>query len=95
MISHEWEVIFLQELRDIADFFILSYNALSRMQRICSRKSLLKYAKMALESSANHIFSPPEGYGHSKWSSLQCIEKMLKAYIDIKGGNYQRTHDLD
>lgn len=82
------------ELKDIADFFILSYNALFRMWQIC-RRPLLKRAKMDLESSANHIFTPPAGYGLSKWSSLQCVEKMLKAYIDIKGGNYKRIHDLD
>lgn len=82
------------ELKEITDFFILSYNALSRMWRIC-RRPLLKQAKMDLESSADYIFSQPIEYGLSKWSSLQCVEKILKAYINIKGRNYRRTHNLD
>jgi hypothetical protein len=82
-----------EELKNIGDFFILSYKALSYMQRL-NKRPLLKQAKGDLESSANHILLHPPEYGLSKWSSLQCIEKMIKFYIDNKGGKYPNIHDL-
>ena len=33
-------------------------------------------------------------YGASKWASLQAAEKIMKAAIELQGGNYTLTHNL-
>lgn len=47
-----------------------------------------------LASAADHLVSQYGHTGQSKWSSLQAVEKMFKAYIRHKNGTIKQTHNL-
>lgn len=52
-------------------------------------------ARADLNTSVEHLFSRVPQFGLSRWASLQAVEKLLKAYIQERGGRFQRTHKLD
>lgn len=82
------------ELKYIFDIYLLSYNALSRLE-YCKGAKLVGLAKSDIEAAVNHIMDSEPEHGLSKWASLQATEKILKAVIEKKGGSFGKTHDLD
>lgn len=52
-------------------------------------------ARADLDTSVEHLLSRSPQFGLSRWASLQAVEKLLKAYIQEKGGRFQWTHKLD
>lgn len=58
-------------------------------------QTYLPEARADLGTSVNQImFSDPQ-FGLSKWSSLQAVEKFLKAYIAQRGAAFRRVHDVN
>jgi hypothetical protein len=51
-------------------------------------------AKADLVTSVEHLLTRPAQYGLSRWSSLQSVEKLLKAFIQEGGGQPERIHVL-
>ena len=47
-----------------------------------------------LQVAVGSIFGNPEQCGLSKWSSLQAAEKLIKAFISVKGGSVNKHHVL-
>jgi hypothetical protein len=47
-----------------------------------------------LDASALQLFSQPAQWGASRWSSLQAAEKIIKAFIQEKGGTIEKTHKI-
>jgi hypothetical protein len=57
----------------------------------------VKYVSEALgnfDAATSHLMEHKPQFGLSKWESLQAVEKLLKAYIDLNGGVIERTHSL-
>ena len=83
-----------EELRDILNYFTSSYRSLEILGSI-KTVPLVYTAIGDLKSAVSHIFSRPPQYGLSKWSSLQFIEKLVKAYLVLNNAKPQRTHNLE
>lgn len=47
-----------------------------------------------LDAAVRHMMEHMPQAGLSKWASLQAVEKLLKAYIVLKGGTVERHHSL-
>ncbi len=55
------------------------------------------YSKEALDDlhqSARHLTDHNPNYGLSRWASLQTVEKMLKSFVEQRGGTFKKNHDL-
>ena len=48
-----------------------------------------------LDAAVSHLITNRPQSGLSKWSSLQAVEKMVKAYISQTGEEIKRTHSLN
>ena len=81
------------ELGEIFTSFQLGYNALITVEYLCSN-ILVKAAMADINAAVDHIMARNPSYGQSRWASLQATEKTLKACIELKGGKYSHTHDL-
>ncbi len=69
--------------------FCYSFNDLSKTFK---EKDLVAKGLADIEASSFHVFG--RHFGLSKWSSLQAMEKILKAFLDGCGQKFERTHDL-
>lgn len=81
------------ECKEILDFFTSCLSCLQEMETIAG-KPYLKEALADLDAAVSHIFTRPPQYGHSKWSSLQFVEKLLKSFLEQKGAKIPRHHKL-
>lgn len=81
------------EIRELATHL---YECMYLSQIIDKKIStkLIKEAKSDFMQSVDNFFRVPGVHGLSKWHSLQFTEKLLKSYIESKGGTYGFTHDL-
>jgi hypothetical protein len=59
-----------------------------------SGSTFVTQAKADIKVTLSHLFSSPPNYGLSKWSSLQAVEKFIKAYIERRGNTPPFSHDL-
>jgi hypothetical protein len=59
-----------------------------------TQHELMWIAKGDVTTAINNLMDKSERYGESKWASLQAAEKVMKAAIDLGGGEYKRTHGL-
>jgi hypothetical protein len=57
-------------------------------------QDFMSEAKADLETSVEHLLSKSPQFGLSRWSSLQAVEKLLKAYIKERGGTVRTIHKL-
>lgn len=81
------------ELQDMLDIFCLGFNTLNLLEHR-NDLELIKSAKIDLNSAVSQLMSTKDEFGHSKWSTLQATEKVLKALIDNEGNTYKKIHDL-
>lgn len=56
--------------------------------------SYIQEARGDLAASVAQLMMQPPQFGPSKWSSLQAVEKYLKAFIVQKGAKHEFGHDL-
>lgn len=83
-----------QELKDIAETFVVVYESMSALS-IIKDMYLVKELLCDIESSVNHLLEIPPHYGMSKWASLQVLEKAFKAYLSFKGVAFPKSHKLN
>lgn len=81
------------ERREIINFFKNTLDILHQLESITDRH-YLNEAMADLQSAVSNILARPPQYGLCKWASLQFIEKLLKAFIQIKGGAVPKHHIL-
>lgn len=81
------------ELGEIGSIFELGLDALQELEYHAAR-TLISSALADMSSSVDHIMARNPDFGLSRWSSLQCCEKVLKALIEAAGGSFRKTHDL-
>jgi len=82
------------ELTYLTNAFLLGFNARNEIDSV-SESAFVKEAIGDIDVSVAHLFATPPQYGLSKWSSLQAVEKFLKAFIRQKGGTFEFTHNLE
>lgn len=81
------------ELKEIFDVFQLGYKALTTLEYLCPN-SLVEAAMADIDTAVDQVMARNPSSGQSRWASLQAAEKILKACIELKGGRYSHTHDL-
>jgi len=81
------------QLVTLGEYFRLGFEAFSSLE-IPSGNDLIMSARADISTSIDHLFLRHPQYGLSKWSSLQAAEKLLKTTIEMRGGNYSKTHVL-
>lgn len=77
----------------LGKYFRLGFEVFSSLEML-SGNDLIMSAKADISASIGHLFARQPQYGLSKWSSLQAAEKLLKSAIEMRGGNYSKTHKL-
>ncbi len=77
----------------LGKYFHFGLDVFSSLEML-SGNDLIMSAKADISTSIDHLFTRQPQYGLSKWSSLQAAEKLLKATIEMRGGNYSKTHKL-
>jgi HEPN domain-containing protein len=55
----------------------------------------MRIAKGDVATAISNLMARPGRFGESKWASLQAAEKVLKAAIELAGGNFGKVHDLE
>lgn len=55
---------------------------------------LLRIARSDIETAVDKLMGPGNRYADSKWSSLQAVEKCLKAAISLENEQYKKEHSL-
>jgi hypothetical protein len=82
------------ELDTVASFFMCAGEAVCALEEILDQPFVTE-ARDDLRSAVEHLFSTPSANcGFSKWSSLQFIEKLLKAFLQTRSTAYRLTHNL-
>lgn len=83
-----------EELHMVAGIF---HDGFPRFQEISrhERSSLCVQAMADIDSAIGHVVGPSKSFGQSKWASLQAAEKFLKAYIQSRGAEFPKTHNLE
>lgn len=56
---------------------------------------LMRIARGDVTVAISNLMARGGRYGESKWASLQAAEKVLKAAIELSGGTFGFTHELD
>jgi hypothetical protein len=84
--DHEVKVIFETFQRALHSFS--SINSLGQLY------PLAESARLDLRKSAEICVNDHTGRGMSRWHSLQAIEKLLKLFIEIRGGTSPQNHNL-
>lgn len=83
-----------EELSGLMNSFLLGFDARNKIESI-SESEFVKEAIGDIHVSVSHLFATPPQYGLSKWSSLQAVEKLLKAFIHQQGGQVEKIHQLE
>lgn len=82
------------ELDTISSFFVQAGRSLCVLEEALDRP-LVTEASGDLRAAVEHLLCKPSANcGFSKWSSLQFVEKLLKAFLRTQSVDYKRTHDL-
>lgn len=82
------------ELKSLCMFIIESNYFFDKLDQLGKTNELARSAQVDLNTAADHCMSGASQYGQSRWAALQACEKMLKCFIDSKGGPFPRTHKL-
>jgi hypothetical protein len=82
------------ELKSILEHFRAALEALSYVAHAAQTYPLIAEARIDFEGAVAFFMTEPPATGQAKWSSLQSLEKCLKAYIDAHGSSYAPIHDL-
>jgi len=82
-----------QECSDLLDVYSRGVVAYSRMDD-CQGAPYTKEALDDLHQSATQMTPDNANYGFSRWASLQCVEKILKGFIEQRGKTFENTHNL-
>jgi hypothetical protein len=82
-----------EDLENIFRFFQMGYAGFMMLEELCSYQ-LIESALSDLDATVEHVMVRNPNYGLSKWASLQTVEKVLKAGIEIYGGSFPKIHDL-
>lgn len=77
----------------LLNHFLLGYEVLSTLKKL-SGNDLINFALADISVSIDLLLIQQPQYGYSKWSSLQAAEKLLKATIEMRRGNYSWSHKL-
>jgi hypothetical protein len=81
------------EREEMLEVFVLGVDALYTLRGLAPDPRI-DAARADLEATVTHLTSHPVHAGQAKWSALQVAEKIIKAFIASKNGNYGRIHDL-
>ncbi len=81
------------ELQNIFDLYKFGFEAMLDIDEV-SGSTFATQAKADIKATLSHLFSSPPNHGLSKWSSLQAVEKFIKAYIERRGNTPPFSHDL-
>jgi hypothetical protein len=82
-----------EELAHIEWLFKRAYNNLSQLELILN-KQYIPEAKSDFKIAVDSILSHTPNFGMSKWSSLQFVEKLLKAYMSEAKIEIKKIHSL-
>lgn len=83
-----------EELASILRCFQLGLTARNEIESV-REINLVAEAIGDLQACVAHLFSDPAQYGLSKWASLEATEKIIKAFIGLKKGKFDKNHYLD
>lgn len=82
-----------EELKEILELFIKSQNCFELLQTF--RGNFLFTEIIGdFSASTQHLVHTPPQLGLSRWSSLQALEKTIKAFTKSKGLGFKRVHIL-
>jgi len=79
----------LQWLRDA---FRRALPALYTLEN--TEHELTRAARGDVATAVSCLMAPVNGFGPSKWASLQAAEKILKATLALNGASFSKTHNL-
>lgn len=82
------------EIRDAKRGFQAAIYVLNFLDFQQAEHSLLNEVRNDLKASAAYFQNQNSGYGQSRWSSLQAVEKSFKAVLAHRNIEYKHTHDL-
>jgi HEPN domain-containing protein len=83
-----------EELGYIEQIFEIGHKSFEEIELIISFP-LVTDAAADLYAAVFHLTARNRHHGLSKWSSLQAVEKMVKAYLKQKTGRFDRGHVLE
>jgi hypothetical protein len=81
------------EREEILQAFLWAWEAYELLWHP-KRAGLVELARADLKAAVSALSGHDRYPGPSKWSSLQASEKLLKAFIEDRGGTYTFSHDL-
>jgi hypothetical protein len=82
-----------QELRDVLNRVRLALPCFTALAAVRT-EPLVDQAMADFDAFVTHSTASPPALGLARWSSLQSVEKTLKAFVRIKGGSFNKVHDL-
>ena len=83
-----------EELESLVLFFVSAGQATTALEETLSAP-LVPEARDDLRAAVEQLLSKPSSNcGFSKWSSLQFVEKLLKAYLTMRSTPFRRIHEL-
>jgi hypothetical protein len=83
------------EMVSLVSYFGFGHRFFNTLQSFCRQEELPMGAVADINQSARYLTDDIPNIGMSMWSSLQATEKLIKYYIEKKGGNYPKVHDLN
>lgn len=83
-----------RERDDLKDRFVSGLKFFSNVGPY-ENMALVDAALRDLATSVDCLTQQPPHFGQARWSSLQVVEKLLKAYVDSRGGTFPHSHDLE
>ena len=82
------------ELKEISSFYALALESTVALEEV-AQQPLAKEARDDLRAAVEYLLSKPTANcALSKWSSLQFIEKLMKAFLGCRSIPYAYTHKL-
>jgi len=81
------------DCKNIFKTFLLGWEFYTKITIIENIK-LVQEALHDFDAAVFHLINRPKALGLSKWSSLQAVEKLFKAWLKETAGEFPWTHEL-
>ena len=86
--------ISFEEGDEIIKIYGIASELFNLLEREKNQNELCELAKIDFNLAVDSLFQNETGIGHSKWSSLQAVEKITKSVLNYYTIPYTKTHDL-
>jgi hypothetical protein len=86
------DVLTHEEMEAIGSHFIAGFEAMSSLYEV-GKRPLIAQALSDFDIAVQCLIAS-KNYGNARWAALQACEKSLKAFIEILGGQFPRSHNL-